>query len=68
MGEAHAGLGVGLEGAVVVGDDEGVGTQAGIGRIALVFDPAEQAFFDEQALHESEVALLVLDAHRERSG
>ena len=62
LGVAHARLGTVLERAVVVGDHEGVRTQARVGCLALVPEPAEQAFFAQQARDEVEVALLVLDA------
>lgn len=62
LGVADARLGVVGEGAVVVGDDQRVLAQ----RLALllgVFEPAEQAFFDQQALQEGEIAFLVLHGH-----
>jgi hypothetical protein len=59
LGEAEGGLAVVLEGAVVVGDDEAVAAQ-GFAVVGLVFEPAEEAFFGEQAFEEVEVGFLVL--------
>jgi hypothetical protein len=64
LGVAHARLGTGLEGVVVVSDHQGVRAQAGVCGIARVFHPAEQAFFQKQALHEGQVGFLVLNAQR----
>ncbi|MNK42615.1 hypothetical protein D3C87_613060 [compost metagenome] len=57
--ETNGGLRVGAEGAVVVGDDEGVAAQ----RTVLargVFEPVAQALFRQQPRDEVEVAFLVL--------
>ncbi len=56
------GLGVRGEGAVVVGNDQGVAAK-GFAGIGLVFEPAEQPFFGEQAFEEGEVAFPVLHGH-----
>ncbi len=62
LGVAEAGLGVGLEGGVVVGNDEAVAAEA-VAFFSRVFKPAEEAFFGEQALQEGEVGFLVLGGH-----
>jgi len=65
LGEAHGlqGAGrVGLKGARVVGQHQGVVAQAGLARLACVFKPGVQAFFSPQALQEGQVGLGVLHA------
>ena len=62
LGEARRRLGVRNQGAVVVGDHQGVRAEAGIAGSALVFEPEEEAFLAHQPQHEIEVALLVLNA------
>ncbi|MNS88105.1 hypothetical protein D3C72_1220690 [compost metagenome] len=57
-----AGLGVGLEAAVVVGDDEGMAAQAGAARVTRVFGIIKQAFLAHQPLGKGPVAFLVLAA------
>ena len=51
-----------LEGLVAVGDDEGVAAQ-GFAGVGAVFEPAEEAFFGEEALEEGEIAFAVLHGH-----
>ena len=58
--ELHAGLGVRLEGAVVVGNDHRVAAQRGAVGVAGVLEKVEQAFFMHQPPDERQVALLVL--------
>ena len=60
LAEAHVGPRVGLEGAIVVGDHQGVGAQCRAAGIPFVFEPVEQAFVGQQALDKGEVAFLVL--------
>ena len=62
LGETDTRLGVVLEGAVVVGEDETVAAQ-GFAVRGLVFEPAEEAFFGEQAFEEGEIAFAVLHGH-----
>ncbi len=64
LGEAHRGLGVGLEAAVVVGDHHAVAAQAGAGGVAAVLEVIEQPFLAHQPLGESQVRFLVLAGQR----
>ncbi len=61
------GLGVGGEGAVAVGNDQGVPAK-GFAGFGLVFEPAEEPFFGEEPLEEGEVAFLVLHGHAALGG
>jgi hypothetical protein len=66
LAEAHVSPGIGFEGAIVVGNHQGVGAQTlaatGISRRAAVLEPVKEPFFAQQAVHVGEVALVVLDA------
>ena len=59
-GVTHRATVLGLERAVVVGNHQGVLSQAGRGGVTGVFKPVEQAFFQQQPLDEGQVTLLVL--------
>lgn len=62
LGETDARLRVRGKGAVGIGDDQGVAAQ-GFAHVGAVFEPAEQAFFGEQALEEGEIAFAILHGH-----
>jgi len=62
LGVADAQLCVVFEGPIVIGNDQAMVAQAIVGT-TFVFEPAEQAFFGEQAFQEGKVAFLVLHGH-----
>lgn len=62
LGIADASLLVGNEGAIMVGNDQGVPTMS-LTAFRVMFEPAEEPFFGEQTLEKGKVTFLVLHGH-----